>query len=159
YLLGELAIWPARELVSSEAAHKIYAEYIRRRGELIGDTDIKAARAQLENSMPPSIRHHAQRPDSPATSVRGASSNAAPTAQLHFPQTEPRLHWLAEFLEAHWLKLLAALAALLIFAGMKQLMGWAWVSRLAVTLIPLLPISLTGMFYYFGMRVRGRGSA
>jgi len=59
---------------------------------------------------------------------------------------------LAEFLEQHWLKLLAVLAAAFIFAGMRQVLGWEWVSRLAVLLIPAVPLARI-------IRERSKGSA
>src|SRR5260221_2265190 len=39
YLLGELAVWPSRRLVSTEIAHHIYEEYIKRRGDLLQQTN------------------------------------------------------------------------------------------------------------------------
>src|SRR5947207_15938896 len=35
---------------------------------------------------------------------------------------------------------------------MRQLLGWQWVSELAIKLIPLLPIGLTVTFYRYGFR-------
>lgn len=61
---------------------------------------------------------------------------------------------LAGFLEAHSMKLVALIAGLLILAGMRQFVAWKWGSGLVFSLMPLLPICLTGIFYFFGIRDR-----
>src|SRR5437773_2061532 len=75
YLLGELSVWPVRRLVSSEVAHHIYDEYIRRRGEVLQKTeaDVKPAPAAVD--MAPQLKQRLATVASPggsASMVHGA---------------------------------------------------------------------------------------
>src|ERR1051325_8739462 len=79
YLLGELAIWPARKLLTSEEALAIYGDYIRRRGELIGETQAATKPMSRQTWSTPQVRQQLHKVTSP-TSAIAASAVPPPKA-------------------------------------------------------------------------------
>ena len=69
------------------------------------------------------------------------------------PKREP---WLAEFLATHWQRLLAVMAVAFIVVGMRQLLGWQWVSELGRRATPLAPALLSAALLRTGLRARER---
>ena len=140
YLLGEIPRWKERGWIFGHLEHRLLQEYRARREAIL-----RPDSGSVSNSFPVG-------PNSQSAAHRHPRNT--PVAAAVPPVPGPGPSWIAEFLEAHWLKLLAALAAVFIFVGMRQVLGWEWVSTLAVRLIPVLPLGLTAGLYYFGMRAR-----
>lgn len=135
YLLTQISGWRQRQILQPEQADRLHEEYSRR---LAGLTQ----------------------PANPVDFVLDWPHPAAPIGAIPpvlgtpvVPSSRP--HWLSGFIEVHWMKLLALLAAVFIFAGMRQILGWEWVSAYATACVPLLPLGLACSFYYYGMRARG----
>ena len=58
------------------------------------------------------------------------------------------------FVQDNGLKITFALAALLVFAALRSLLQWGWIDTLAVRLVPVIPLLLTGLFFVFGQRTQ-----
>jgi hypothetical protein len=142
YLLREIPVWRERGWICDHCSGLLVREYAGRQASLLQSSPSVAAAA---DSSAPLTVSSAVPPD--AAAQEGAVTDAS-------LEPEPRGPVLAEFMEAHSMKLLALLAALFIFVGMRQILVWKWAGGLALALIPLLPMSLTAIFYYFGVRSR-----
>ncbi|MBM3493911.1 MAG: hypothetical protein FJX72_06260 [Armatimonadetes bacterium] len=129
YILTQVPVWRNQGIKPPGSASHLMRVYRQRLDQLDGP-----APASAPPPPPPSV------PSVPSV----APVPPAPSSGI-----SPGL---SEFLEAHWLKLLAVLAASFIFAGMRQVLGWEWVSRLAVGLIPLVPITLSALLIRLGIR-------
>ncbi len=182
FVLAELPAWQSHGFVTESEARVLHGEFSRRArvAAQSGSTILRSVTVAPPVSNQPPQSHPGPQTPSPAPRIRyqpmlssyglpaalptGPDFGTASSAPAP-PNTPPVSHtlppratappptpWLAEFLEAHWLKLLAALAALFIFVGMRQILQWEWVSALVIHLIPVLPIGLTVAFYFFGFR-------
>jgi len=128
----------------------------RRRG-LISPSSAGMLRRRLEAELRDSglaVPEPARRPD-------GVVSGGAPgLPEPDQPVTQEReggpSRGLAAFFEENWLILLAILAGAFILGGMRQVLGWEWVSRLARTLMPAIPSVLSWLLLRAGMRAEGR---
>ena len=129
FVLGEIPEWRAQGWICEHCSDLLLAEYRSREASLL---------ASPSNLM------------TAETSATLAVPDSAEVGKQNLP--ESRGTALAELMESHSMKLLALLAALFILVGMRQILVWKWAGAFALALIPLLPVSLTGVFYYFGVK-------
>jgi hypothetical protein len=127
-IVHEVERWAFEGLVDADTAARIRARYAG------------LAAPRPAPSAPP-----------PATPRPAPHSSAAVTVRPTAPAPpSPGGAWVTEFLEAHWLKLSALVAALLVFAGLRQVLGSAWASQIAITFMPLLPAGLMAAALWAG---------
>ncbi|MCX6362256.1 MAG: hypothetical protein NT029_20865 [Armatimonadetes bacterium] len=127
-IVHEVERWAYEGLIDADTATRIRSRYV-------GMT----APRQAPSAPPPAVPHPSQR-GSATVIVRPAAPQPA----------APEGAWVTEFLEAHWLKLSALVAALLVFAGLRQVLGSAWASQIAITFLPLLPTGLMAAALWVG---------
>jgi hypothetical protein len=127
-IVHEVERWAYEGLIDAETAARIRSRYA-------GMVNPR----QPDPAVPPV----APRPARPAAAPVIVRPSAPPPAP-------PEGAWVTEFLEAHWLKLSALVAALLVFAGLRQVLGSAWASQIAVMFMPLLPAGLMATALWAG---------
>ncbi len=142
YVLTEIPRWEQWGWIYPAMAERLSRHYRSRQESLRNPT------TPITPPLPADVSLQ-WRSAQPARQVESADSTPPRSTRV---ETGPP--WIAEFLEAHWLKLLATLAATFIFVGMRQVLGWEWVSAFAIAMLPLLPIGLAGTLYYFGLKAR-----
>ncbi len=126
YILGEIPQWLRQGIIPAGSAARLERLY---RGRL-------ANRVPAPPVVPPAA-------DQPAT---------VPPEPQFVPSATTPAPSLGEFLEAHWLKLLAALAAAFILAGVRQVMGVAWLEQVGILLLPCVPLFLSAALIRFGLK-------
>ena len=85
--------------------------------------------------------------------IRSQAPSEKPTLQTLRPKS-PSRPWLAEFLEVHWMKLIALLGIVLVLVGMRQIISWQGVSDIIYKLLPILPVGLAVIFWRMSTRLR-----
>jgi hypothetical protein len=130
-----VAKWRAQGIVPPGSAARIIRMYQPRLTELAGGP--RPAKSPVVTKVP-----------SGETVPEAATDHAAVPPPSH-PPAGPSV---GELLEAHWLKLLAVLAAAFIVAGVRQVLGVEWVERLVRALIPCVPIGLSAVLLRYGTR-------
>ncbi len=58
------------------------------------------------------------------------------------------------FLQEHALKIVFALATVLVLIALRSILGWNETNAAFLALMPLLPVALTGMFWHFGRKTQ-----
>lgn len=177
YLRHQLAGWPARGLVSQSEAARLLEEYSEQQRSL--QAHMGRARSAAPNApgsyptivpplpagfspgrvTPPLAPYPPGRPlpahlspESPAAAeTPETKSKAAAPPQ---PPAGVDLRGIALFLQEHALKLIFALATVLVLIALRSILGWSASNRIYLALLPLLPLGLTAMFQQFGRRTQ-----
>lgn len=58
------------------------------------------------------------------------------------------------FFQEHALKLLFALATVLVLVALRSMLAWEWVNRAGILMIPAIPLGLSLAFWVFGQKTR-----
>ena len=82
------------------------------------------------------------------------SRSTSPKRPARQPRPQASPEDLRLFFQAHGLKLIFALATMLVVYALKNLIAWQTVGDIAIRLVPLILIGLTFMFAQFGSRTR-----
>ncbi|MCC6729224.1 MAG: hypothetical protein IT208_07780 [Chthonomonadales bacterium] len=150
YVIEQAPMWAERGWVPRWSARRLVAELIERRHGLWAELGIDApAEQSAAGRGVPSAARAAEGADPAQAAPGGSDGPPAPPAGAER---------LASFVEAHWQKLLAALAALLILAGLRQIVGSVAFGLLTAALTPLLPAVLGAGLYLAGRRAAAPGS-
>src|SRR5579871_635709 len=114
------------------------------------------AAARVASPTPPLPAHGGQAPALPAPGKSPALSRLAAVHQNppQPPSAPPLSAGLRNFFQAHGLKVLFALATVLVIVALRSMIAWDWVGQIAMRLIPAVPLALTGMFFLFGQQTR-----
>jgi hypothetical protein len=153
YVLHEVDRWSQQAVVSPEAAARLRWEYARRQESLRRNLMPDAATSQSAPVTPPPIPTLPGRTEVAEAWQQRRQPGAA--MQVAAPPIEPDAPGaLRIFLQEHALKIVFALAAILVLAALRSMLAWEWMDAILLRLIPLVPLTLTGMFAYFGQKTR-----
>ncbi len=140
WAMHQIPAWRQRGLISPGTAGMLVRELEQRRAEL-SRLQAGAARGQ---------------PYAPEPSV---GSQLPPIGSPREPSPdEARPAWLRRFVEEHWLQILAVVAGAFVVAGMRQFLGWEWISLITRYGVPLLPLVLSFLLVRYGLAARDRST-
>ncbi len=146
FLLGEIPIWRRQGIIPSGSAARLERMYRKRlQHSKTIPSAAEAANVSRDRVVSP-VSSEAQAPPQ----YPDASTSAHPP-ETPAPKRTSKLPSMTELLEAHWLKLLAAVAAAFIIAGVRQVMGVEWLQRTGVLLMPCVPIGLSAALIRFSV--------
>ena len=173
YVLWELPAWRFQDLISPDAATRLHDDYSERQHRLkawIASIPKQATDTPHARVVPPLPvvllpRNFGALPLQTSFSVvpiptqssefwsRPAISTApAPSAAPPRPARTPR--GIAVFLQEHALKIVFALATVLVLIALRSILGWNATNAAFLALTPLLSLGLTAMFWQFGRRTQ-----
>lgn len=181
YLLNELDDWRARRLLTSEAEFYLRRDYTQRQEALAEEFASTLPAAAPEAMRPKEAGTRArpfvpELPELPKVAVVGAapepsqrpapslaplpgasvSSRVAQTpSALPPPPVAPTTPsgWRL-FFQENALKIVFALATVLVLAALRSMLAWEWMDAVMVRLIPGVPMGLAAMFWAFGQKTR-----
>lgn len=148
YVLRALPWWLHRGWVNRAGADSIARDLLSRQLRATSATRVPAP-AEAVPVAPPLVSSSVPGP-APVAEAPAAPPATPPRSAVPAPGTP----WIAEFLSAQWLRLLAVLSVAFILVGVRQILGWEWVSAIALQCVPLLPITLTVVLIRVGLRYR-----
>ena len=169
YVLWQLPWWRSRNLLSSDAADRLQAEYLHRQTQIAERAfglqfKQPAAPATAPPQVPPMPGRALGDPDAAARQL--PPTNAIPSLEL-FQSSLPEPAQLptavrsvssaggvAVFMQEHALKIVFALATVLVLIALRSILGWDKTNGAFLALLPALPIGLTVMFRHFGRRTQ-----
>ncbi len=173
YLLWQIPLWRSRSVLSPEAEANLRDEYSRRYNLLSEHSRIAEAVSQNRVAPTPVVPplpldlHPSSVTSSDAiidpVGLRSSEWQAAKEASVTPPAAEPAfpiappaqpLRGIAVFFQEHGLKIVFALATLLVLIALRSILGWEQTSGITHALLPLLPLGLTVMFWQFGRRTQ-----
>ncbi|MCW3096015.1 MAG: hypothetical protein JWL77_1633 [Chthonomonadaceae bacterium] len=174
YLLWQLPWWRSRDLLSPDAETKLNDEYADRQSRL----QERAGGLPMEETMVPPpvvpplpVELFASNPIAPLPSTAPpmgfpAAGQTPPTSTARPPVQGSPGHsspptrnanvpnGIAVFLQEHALKIVFALATVLVLIALRSILGWNATSTVFHILTPLVPLGLTAMFWQFGSRTQ-----
>jgi len=178
YVLWELPSWRTRNLLSSESAARLQDDYTERQRRLnawlagIGDQTAHTQNAPIVPPLPDALlpRNNEALPfqasppvvvpsaaQTPEYKVRPASSPASTPRSASVPPPSrpvPITRGIGVFLQEHALKIVFALATVLVLIALRSILGWNATNAVFLALTPLVPLGLTAMFWQFGRRTQ-----
>jgi hypothetical protein len=175
YLLWQLPWWRSRNLISPDAETTLNDEYADRQsrlqqraeGLLMEETVVPPPPVvpplpieQFSGNTIPPLTPTAPPVVFPATGHTPPISTTHPPVQGSPGQTSPPPRQtnvpsgIAVFLQEHALKIVFALATVLVLIALRSILGWNATSTVFHILTPLVPLGLTAMFWQFGSRTQ-----
>lgn len=114
------------------------------------------AASGIAGPVPPVVGSDGKAQSAPGPGVSPALSRpiAAHQSPPSPPSAPPLSAGLRNFFQAHGLKVLFALATVLVVVALRSMIAWDWVGAVAMRLIPAVPLGLTVMFWMFGQQTR-----
>ena len=173
YLLSQFPWWRSRNVISPEAESWLQAEYSDRLTHL---QSVTAPMDPLHTHMPsPPVL-----PPVPSDPFASAAVGSSAESEVHpgsrefrtsevsistvrdrtassFPSPPPTsvpTRGIAVFFQDHALKIVFALATVLVLIALRSILGWNETSAAFFALTPLLPLGLTAMFWQFGRKTQ-----
>ncbi len=183
YLRQQLASWRTRGLLLPEAETRLQADSQSRQQELHATLQPDSLRhnGEVPNIVAP-VAASQQASDTlqnetaannlqtlrslhvpqhfAATGASASGKQTAPqtsisdTAQSVPPKSPLRTAGIQQFFQQNALKIVFAMATLLVLAALRSMLGWDWIGVVAMRLMPLIPFGLTAMFWAFGQKTR-----